>query len=220
MPNWCENKFKVSCLNDSEEAKIQLDIFKSIAPNNNDEGSEGYSDLSLNSFVRIPETLKITSGSIDCVYEAYYGDLKRALDNKLVKEYIQNNDLEETRENVGEALEKLFNYKKEDADIRKYNIDNYGHMNWYSWNVANWGTKWDVIAMLVEEGSNSITYDFETAWSPPIKFVEKVSNIFPLLEFNLEFREEGMGFEGHFYGNKEEGFQFITWEVGGEEEGL
>ena len=50
--------------------------------------------------------------------------------------------------------------------------------NWYSWNNRNWGTKWDVAVSddekypetdLYDEGDESLSYCFNTAWGIPMK---------------------------------------------------
>ena len=71
--------------------------------------------------------------------------------------------------------------------------------NWYDWNVRNWGTKWDVAVShdeeypeteLMEESETSLAYRFNTAWSPPIPAIEKLSEQYPKLHFNLSYEEE------------------------------
>ena len=71
--------------------------------------------------------------------------------------------------------------------------------NWYDWNVRNWGTKWDVSVSdeekyreteLIEEGEGFLSYRFNTAWSPPIPAITKLSEQYPNLEFNLSYEEE------------------------------
>lgn len=70
--------------------------------------------------------------------------------------------------------------------------------DWYNWNCANWGTKWDASDATVRETNSSLVYDFETAWSPPCPAVAEMSEQFPQLKFNLRFWERGMGFQGNF----------------------
>ena len=68
--------------------------------------------------------------------------------------------------------------------------------NWYDWQIQNWGTKWDVEAVLEEEGEDYLNYSFDSAWTPPIAWLKKVSADFPTLRFVLKYDEEGMGFFG------------------------
>ncbi|NBT32451.1 MAG: hypothetical protein EBT13_11300 [Rhodobacteraceae bacterium] len=46
----------------------------------------------------------------------------------------------------------------------------YGHPHWYSWRMANWGTKWEVEIDTVERlDDGTIEVWFDSAWSPPIE---------------------------------------------------
>ena len=71
-----------------------------------------------------------------------------------------------------------------------------GFDNWYDWQIHNWGTKWDVNATLSSEKPRTLHYFFDTAWSPPTAWLEKVSAMFPNLKFKLKYEEPGMAFHG------------------------
>ena len=43
--------------------------------------------------------------------------------------------------------------------------------NWYDWRIKNWGTKWNAMDVDVNVTDIGITYNFSTAWSPPLKFM-------------------------------------------------
>lgn len=75
--------------------------------------------------------------------------------------------------------------------------------SWYNWNIRNWGTKWDVAVSDGEEhpetyvegptpnGENLVVYyNFNTAWSPPVPALEKLSAQYPTLLFTLSYEEE------------------------------
>lgn len=48
------------------------------------------------------------------------------------------------------------------------NVEKYGYANWYDYQVAKWGTKWDVDPYEPATlNGNSITFGFDSAWSPP-----------------------------------------------------
>lgn len=84
--------------------------------------------------------------------------------------------------------------------------------DWYSWNVRNWGTKWDVAVsnddkypdtVLHEHKSEGedqwLVYGFQTAWSPPVPAMEKLSKLVPNCVLTLEYEEEtGWGGEAEF----------------------
>ena len=66
---------------------------------------------------------------------------------------------------------------------------------WYEWNIANWGTKWDVYEN-TEISRDEWRLNFDTAWSPPIPFVEKLSKLYPTLTFTVAYSEQGSAFFG------------------------
>lgn len=71
----------------------------------------------------------------------------------------------------------------------------YGKEDWYTWNITNWGTKWDFeVDEDIEECKS--TYHFDSAWAPPIQGIETISKSYPNLVFFLTYEEEGMGFRG------------------------
>lgn len=75
----------------------------------------------------------------------------------------------------------------------------HGHDNWYDWRIHNWGTKWDTDEegqQIVEHTEDTFIVDFDSAWSPPLEWVRRVSNMYPTLTFDITFMEEGMGFCG------------------------
>lgn len=97
-----------------------------------------------------------------------------------------------------------------------------GFDTWYSWHVANWGTKWDVgygdINFSESNDSANVQMWFDTAWSPPLVFVKEASLLYPLLSFRCAYSEGGMGFAGYmdFAGGEETGDEFevenVSWD--------
>ena len=74
--------------------------------------------------------------------------------------------------------------------------------DWYSFNVREWGTKWDVAVSednkypdtTIEEAVNGenyvVHYNFNTAWSRPMEALIKLSSQYPTLLFTLSYEEE------------------------------
>ena len=68
---------------------------------------------------------------------------------------------------------------------------------WYDTNISWFGTKWDIS---YEEHAfnfdkNEITFYCETAWSPPIPFMENLCKMYKV-NGNLFYSEGGVGFAG------------------------
>jgi hypothetical protein len=78
------------------------------------------------------------------------------------------------------------------------NLEKYGYANWYDFNVANWGTKWEVggngdVCERDEDGLG-FSAPFESAWSPPTRVCESL--VEQGFEVTLYYYEPGMGFVG------------------------
>lgn len=58
------------------------------------------------------------------------------------------------------------------------------------------GTKWDVNEPCVSIFEDSVLYQFDTAWSPPVEFLKNICEKYPLLRFNLSYSEPGAAYEG------------------------
>ena len=80
------------------------------------------------------------------------------------------------------------------AKIALDNIKKYGHKNWYDWNLANWGTKWDVCNPSVQTTDNEITLKFETAWSTPEPIFKKLAEQYPDLMIDIDYADEDLGY--------------------------
>lgn len=70
--------------------------------------------------------------------------------------------------------------------------------DWYNWRVENWGTKWDLSddTDVVFDGSGYLQYRFDTAWAPPVNWLETIVTKYPDLRFDMEYEEPGMAFAG------------------------
>jgi hypothetical protein len=70
--------------------------------------------------------------------------------------------------------------------------------DWYEWRVENWGTKWNptIFSMSMEDELKTIVMSMDTAWSPPIGFFSKLTELFPSLSIVLHYVEEAMAFMG------------------------
>ena len=84
--------------------------------------------------------------------------------------------------------------------------------SWYSWNITNWGVKWDVAVADDEKypdtymegptqnGENLVVYyNFNTPWGIADEALTKLSSQYPTLLFTLSYEEEtGWGGEHEY----------------------
>ena len=72
-----------------------------------------------------------------------------------------------------------------------------GEPSEYEWCVNHWGTKWDVAGSVLKVAAGGLLeYEFWSAWSPPVSWLQKVSQDYPTLTFTLSFVEPQMGLSG------------------------
>jgi hypothetical protein len=77
------------------------------------------------------------------------------------------------------------------------NVKMYGHGDWYDWACDKWGTKWNSSSTQIDrEEDYCLSFSFNTAWSPPMPILYALSEKYPLLRFDTEHEEGGMGFAG------------------------
>lgn len=72
--------------------------------------------------------------------------------------------------------------------------------NWYTWQVENWGTKWDVHRDHIEWGDDDEDYcviHFDTAWSPPEEIAAELKEKYDRVSVQWFYDEPGMEFAGY-----------------------
>lgn len=194
MPNWCDNELTIrskrggvlACLEairgdeECEREKPPLIDFDRIIP--------------------MPEILKGTTSPPDLRGLFPLGD-EEAGKKILEWEWVREKGIT-TLEDLRCYLEQLPDYEELLAKARKTQQAEAmtGYSDWYSWCVANWGTKWNAQDTVFKKDptDQEATICFDTAWSPPIPVVETLSRKFPRLSFTLRYWECGVGFKGLF----------------------
>jgi hypothetical protein len=70
------------------------------------------------------------------------------------------------------------------------------HLAGYDWEREHWGCQWGAChACLVDSWDGGILYQFDTAWTPPLPFLQQVSRDWLKLHFRLEYEESLDGFQ-------------------------
>ena len=158
--------------------------------------------------------------------------LKKQVGKKFTKSHdewnMETQEMEQVKYTYSKpifAFHNIFNHKDDGVPSKIYNAQKdpnenpsklFSGNNWYSWNVRNWGTKWDVAISdddkypdteLLDEEENGenlvLVYKFNTAWSPAVPAIEKLSKQYPDLLLTLQYEEEqGWGGEMEFLKGK------------------
>ena len=190
MPNYCENTLDITCPREIFVSTLQPLLFAKATG----EAVHYHSmpkDLVFSFAAMLPTPPELSGLSAPA----------RIVTLKERKKFLEDKAMNNGR-SYGEPIT-----KKMSEDF----IKRFGHNDWYNWNVANWGTKWDADVyhiesnLLAEPNSSAVTLKicFNTAWSPPTSWFNALCDILRDEELSMEIRysEEGMGFAGTHYFN-------------------
>jgi hypothetical protein len=144
--------------------------------------------------------------------------LKVAGDRKYRDAFLAECFSKDKQERVFLDFEKIIpppeNYFRESIGVKEVaDCKEKGLIDWFSWNIGNWGTKWNVSGCDIKDEDKSITVWFETAWSPPIPILVALTKKYTGLSFTLEYSEGGMCFRGVFEGQQGEVIRDDSWDM-------
>ena len=211
MPNWCYNNLKVEAEatwtdDKKKHSKDQKDQEKELAKFRK-ENFNG-DTITFEGSAPMPESLRITSGSTTdraiAYIQAKAGD-NTGLDKLLSYDWMYRDKILNKKDSISVKRKKALKHMEKDITKEQLiegekaldNEKKYGHKDWYNWSIANWGTKWDASeGGLHQSLPSELEASFDTAWAPPIEWLEKTTNKYKKLKFTLEYTEEGNGFEG------------------------
>ncbi len=75
--------------------------------------------------------------------------------------------------------------------------DKMPNRNWYDWSLEHWGTKWNACHSKIGRiTSETVIIYLDTAWSTPAPVFERLAWLFPELQFDIGYIDEGWGFAG------------------------
>lgn len=77
-------------------------------------------------------------------------------------------------------------------------------MDWYHWNVREWGCKWEIGDAHVEFTNKGLEYQFQSAWSPPANALDKLAAQYPKINMSLRCHDEGDCFAAELHWNNGE----------------
>ena len=217
MPNWCYNSLTVEAeaewskdkkVAEEEQIKCEAELLKFKKENFRDLSEDDNTQvLTFNGTVPMPETLRITSGSATDRAIAYllaktdnYTEIDKIAGYTFAAKHYsfkEGDEINLKRVKILKVMEKEIT--KQELEEGQKALDNerkYGHKDWYDWSLENWGTKWDACEGGTHISDYEVEASFDTAWAPPTPWLEKVSVKYKKLRFELEYTEEGMGFEG------------------------
>lgn len=203
MPNHITNILKFK--GDSEQVHTMLDKIKS--------DELGFGSIDFNKIIPMPESLNIEAGSRtdEALYVCMMALNPAAPDMGVPK--LSSEEYQKLANIVGRSKGEQFMTLDAQRISRasKYtplsdviamgqvvisNFLQYGCGDWYGWCNRNWGTKWNAYDVHFDQESQSI--HFLTAWDTPMPVIDKLSQMFPEVEVDLQWADEDVGYNvGH-----------------------
>jgi hypothetical protein len=120
-----------------------------------------------------------------------------------VQAFVEN--VKGTKEYETEGYEFDFNhfipqpeniFREPISSDKEKELESMGLPNWYTWNNANWGTKWNAsvddsyVASDKDGFPYEHTYQMRTAWADPRPIIIKMLEMYPHLDFEINGEEE------------------------------
>ena len=202
MPNWVINRIEFS--GEQEDINKVLDIIK---------GDDTAFDF--NKLVPMPGRLDISSSSDNEIGILCYLSNKMTIPfEELPKKYLKyvrnmfNGDWAEVLykdrlPNRTEDFDKLYELGK----VCCGNIDRYGHIDWYSWRITKWGTKWNASDVYADDDM----IEFNTAWSCPLPILDKLAELCHKhnVYFTGKWADEDMGSNAGMFDSYCDGEEYL-----------
>lgn len=186
MPNHITNRVTV----EGPESEVQkfFDFIKASEPNK--DGS--INPIDFNKIMPMPKELDIVSSSAGEDGMEYLigisGDIIKRHAYKQSEHYRRMQKLK------ADAPERFEEILKQGGQYLR-NIADFGHKDWYSWRLANWGTKWNAYEQSLE--GNQLY--FQTAWSGVPNLIAILAEKFQSLTIEYKYADEDTSYNtGHF----------------------
>ena len=164
MPNHITNRLTIIGT-EEQVAQVRAEI----------RGEEADRFIDFHKIAPIPKELEGTVSPMRIVSQEEYD---------IQEKKIAENDLTENERNWG--ISRSLTQALADEYKKKF-----GHCDWYGWQTANWGTKWNAYEQH-EVDENVI--EFDTAWSTPYSLLVNLSKKYPQVTFEVEYADEDFGY--------------------------
>lgn len=176
MPNYVTNDIRLSGPSNQIEK-----VLKYISTDKD--------EVDFNTIIPMPESLNVTSGSIEYQAIAVYKYKKLHEDKELKDLFASYGSKAKTLDEFADYLLKQKPGLIEAGEVYVNNIELYGYSTWYGWCNANWGTKWNAI----DSWACVDAFGFQTAWGSVDNLILTLSKRFADVTFVYSYADEDFG---------------------------
>jgi hypothetical protein len=163
MPNHITNRLTI--IGTEEQVKQVREAIK---------GEREDQFIDFNKIAPIPKELENTQSPLTIISQKEYDEQEKR---------IADGNISDDEKNWG--LSRGLTQKLADEYKKKF-----GYAEWYGWQNANWGTKWNAYSQ-TDIDENVI--EFQTAWSTPYSLLVNLSELFPEITFEVRYADEDFG---------------------------
>ncbi len=181
MPNYVQNILRL----EGKENRIK-DLLEAV--------KDEKTAFDFNKLLPMPEDLAIECSSVqDLSFAVYLYKQSGEIQDFLHLRY--SNYCKQTKKiSLPQYIELLLQNKSASLELGEKAFNNlkaYGHRDWYSWCIDNWGTKWNAMDVEIYTYANEIR--FQTAWSAPEPVIAKLAELFPDITIHFLWSDEDIG---------------------------
>lgn len=192
MPNWVSNRLTIS------GDKESLDELQAQMATPYQTEYYNYKDNKVVEDTKTGEFLlwnAIRPINLDAYYQREETNQRIADRNNPIEEENKTTP-EEMVDKLKQAIEDMppIGSEQFQADIAGIMAEMEVGMDWYNWNVRNWGTKWELSDVSVARSDRELTYYMESAWSPPVAALDNLAKQYPSLTFVIKSLDENSCF--------------------------
>ena len=136
---------------------------------------------------------------------------KQFIEQVIGSYHYNDNDNDNDNNNNHNNNHNTFTFKRTVPEPEEANTQD--NWDWYTWRCNNWGTKWDANqSNLYKVDNREIILTFQTAWSPPDKWLQKTVKLFPQLSFRLSWFDEDYPTSGlYLYESTNNQFKYFNY---------
>jgi hypothetical protein len=139
-------------------------------------------------FFPMPEEIRNTQSPVTIISDEDYVKFQNGEEVTIRSEFGHVHTIKKS-----EDPDSMFASKPISESMNEKLLMEHGCNNWYDWAHKHWGTKWGVYHCGKWNIKEQSIY-FQSAWSPATEIIEKLSTMFPEVNFVLDAADEGGGF--------------------------